>query len=131
MLDKALNPELYAWEELQEEAARATHQEACDRAKAKGGRGPKKRAVRIGAHARTQHVQIFSSPRLRNFPFLQSLSPNPLSFSLSRIPTYVKVPRLNHAVRAFQFSKQEVERIVRTSHDKLTRREQSVPQSLH
>jgi hypothetical protein len=47
-----------------------------------------------------------------------------VALGLSRI--HSKVPRLNHAVRAFQFSKQEVERILSTATDKLTRRELSV-----
>jgi hypothetical protein len=46
MLDKSLNPDLYTWEELAEEAERAKHKLACDRARELGVKLPKRRAVR-------------------------------------------------------------------------------------
>jgi len=46
MLDKSLNPDLYTWEELAEEAERAKHKLACDRARELGVKPPKRRAVK-------------------------------------------------------------------------------------
>jgi hypothetical protein len=46
MLDKALRPELYAWEELADEAAKQKHAAACDRARERGVRPLKKRTAR-------------------------------------------------------------------------------------
>ena len=81
MLDRALNPDKYKWEELAAEAERAKHKAACDRARERGVALPKQRR--------------------------------------EKVPPY--------AVRAFQFSKQEVERIADGRLSNLSRRETQVP----